>query len=66
MKDVILDYRLIRQGAPIIVFESGLGGSYYDWNFVIDEIKYDAIVITYHRAGYGNCTEEDIKLKLEE
>lgn len=54
MEQIKLDYKVIGQGGPVIVFESGLGGHYNDWHLVVDAIASEATLITYHRAGYGN------------
>ncbi len=54
MDGIKLDYQIVGQSGPIIVFENGLGGHYLDWSFVVNEICTDATAILYHRAGYGN------------
>lgn len=43
-------------GAPIVIIETGMGCSWYDFNGVIDEISKNATVLTYHRSGYGKST----------
>ncbi|GLC29181.1 alpha/beta fold hydrolase [Clostridium omnivorum] len=43
-------------GAPIVVIETGMGCSWYDFSKVIEEISKNATVLTYHRSGYGKST----------
>lgn len=41
------------QNKPTLVLESGLGFSMDSWYWVIDELKKDFRIVTYHRSGYG-------------
>lgn len=61
---------------PIVVIETGMGSSFYDWNVVASKLSEKARVILYHREGYGNsqlmqepCTSkriaENLNLLLE-
>ncbi len=59
MKDLFLEYRVIGSGKITLVIESGIGGSYYDWYPVIEEIKEYFTIIQYHRAGYGKSEVSD-------
>lgn len=43
-------------GMPIVVIETGMGCSWYDWYKIICEISKRATVLTYHRSGYGEST----------
>ena len=43
-------------GIPIVVIETGMGCSWYDWYKIIDEISKTTTVLTYHRSGYGKST----------
>lgn len=43
-------------GEPIVVIETGMGCSWYDFNKVIEEISKNATVLAYHRSGYGKST----------
>lgn len=54
MEHINLDYKVMGQGGPVIVFESGLGGHYNDWHLVADAIESEATLVTYHRAGYAD------------
>lgn len=49
----MLEYKIWGEGQDIIVFENGLGGPFYDWHFVVEEIKKHARLIGYHRTGCG-------------
>jgi pimeloyl-ACP methyl ester carboxylesterase len=54
MEQIKLDYKVIGQGGPVIVFENGLGGHYNDWHLVVNAIKSEATLVIYHRAGYAD------------
>lgn len=43
-------------GKNIVVIETGLGCSWYDWYEVICELSKTTTVLTYHRSGYGEST----------
>lgn len=43
-------------GMPLVVIETGMGCSWYDWWEIIREISKRATVLTYHRSGYGEST----------
>lgn len=77
MEQVMLDYEIIGQAGPIIVFENGLGGHYHDWRLVVNAIASQATAVMYNRAGYGYSKSSDglrttehiakeLKLMLEE
>ena len=53
MQELNLEYKIIGEGENVLVIETGIGGSFYDWYLIIEEIKEDFTVIIYHRAGYG-------------
>jgi pimeloyl-ACP methyl ester carboxylesterase len=61
---------------PVVVIETGMGCSFYDWEVVSTKISEKAKVLMYHREGYGNsalshepCTSsrivENLRLLLE-
>ncbi len=61
---------------PVVVLETGMGCSFYEWSNIANEISKVARVILYHREGYGNsalttnkCTSlrisKNLKLLLE-
>lgn len=60
MSEIKLDYEIVGLGKPVIVFECGLGGSYYDWYNVTDALKGLATIITYHRSGYGSSESNSL------
>lgn len=41
---------------PVVVLETGMGCSFYEWSNIAYEISKVARVILYHREGYGNST----------
>lgn len=41
---------------PVVVIETGMGCSFYDWDMVATKISTKAKVLMYHREGYGNST----------
>lgn len=49
-----VEYALVRNGAPLVVFENGLGGTKEWWKKVFPEIAKDTSVFAYNRPGYGN------------
>ncbi len=53
MKELDLEYKIIGKGKNMLVIETGIGGSLYDWYSIAEEIKEDFTVVMYHRAGYG-------------
>jgi pimeloyl-ACP methyl ester carboxylesterase len=65
------------EAGPVVVIETGMGCSFYDWEVVSTKISKKAKVLMYHREGYGNstvsqepCTSgrivENLRLLLEE
>jgi pimeloyl-ACP methyl ester carboxylesterase len=49
-----IEYALIKGGAPVVVFENGLGASMQSWDKVFRATGKDATVFAYNRPGYGN------------
>jgi len=49
-----IEYALIKGGAPVVIFENGLGASMHSWDKVFPVIGNDATVFAYNRPGYGN------------
>lgn len=47
-----IEYALIKGGAPVVVFENGLGASMNSWDKVFRVIGKDATVFAYNRPGY--------------
>ena len=54
LKDIELEYKVVGSGKSILILETGIGGSFYNWYPFIQEIKEDFKIVMYHRAGYGN------------
>ncbi|WP_066507644.1 alpha/beta fold hydrolase [Abyssisolibacter fermentans] len=54
MKELDLEYKITGKGEQILVIESGIGGAFYDWYALINDIKEYFTIILYNRAGYGN------------
>jgi pimeloyl-ACP methyl ester carboxylesterase len=49
-----IEYALIKGGAPVVIFENGLGASMHSWDKVLPVIGKDATVFAYNRPGYGS------------
>ncbi|MCB2290947.1 alpha/beta hydrolase [Clostridium sp. CS001] len=58
MKELDLEYKIFGEGKDMLVIETGIGGSFYDWYPIIEEIKEYFTVIVYHRAGYGKSNSQ--------
>ena len=48
-----VEYVVARQGAPVVVFENGLGATLDWWAKVWPEVVRDTSALAYNRAGYG-------------
>ena len=46
-----IEYALIKGGAPVVLFENGLGASMHSWRKVFPVIGKDATVFAYNRPG---------------
>lgn len=53
MRGLGLEYKIVGKGKTVLVIETGIGGSFYDWYPIIEKIKDDFTIVLYHRAGYG-------------
>ncbi len=49
-----VEYALSGQGTPVVVFESGLGGTMDWWAKVFPEVAGDTTAFAYNRPGYGD------------
>lgn len=49
-----VEYVVAGQGAPLVVFENGLGGTLDWWSKVWPDTVRDTTAMAYNRAGYGN------------
>ncbi|MBP2024199.1 pimeloyl-ACP methyl ester carboxylesterase [Clostridium punense] len=48
-----LEYKILGKGKTVLVIETGIGGSFYDWYSIVEDLKEDFTVVLYHRCGYG-------------
>jgi len=53
MKASDLEYKIIGKGKTVLVIETGIGSSFYDWYSIVQELKEDFTIVLYHRHGYG-------------
>jgi len=44
------------EGDSIVVIETGMGDTFYDWDVIVSNISKKAKVLMYHRQGYGRST----------
>lgn len=51
-----IEYKIIGNGNTVLVLGTGIGGSFYDWYPILQEIIDDFTVILYHRYGYGKSS----------
>jgi pimeloyl-ACP methyl ester carboxylesterase len=51
-----IEYKVIGNGSTVLVLETGIGGSFYDWYPILKEIINDFTVVLYHRHGYGKSS----------
>jgi pimeloyl-ACP methyl ester carboxylesterase len=59
MNELNLEYKVIGNGKNVLVIETGIGGSMYDWFSIAQEVKQDFTIVLYHRAGYGKSKESN-------
>ncbi|MBB4826765.1 pimeloyl-ACP methyl ester carboxylesterase [Sporosarcina luteola] len=53
MEKIDLEYKVIGTGDAFLIVETGIGGSFYSWYSIIQEVQTQFTVVVYHRAGYG-------------
>lgn len=56
VQDRRVEFALQGKGAPVVVFESGLGDGLSPWGEVAKRVSARTQVLTYSRAGYGRST----------
>jgi pimeloyl-ACP methyl ester carboxylesterase len=70
VNEIDLEYIVLGEGETTLVFELGIGGSFYNWWSFIQELKNEFTILLYHRAGYGNSKKSgkprDVKYISEE
>ncbi|MBK1813597.1 alpha/beta fold hydrolase [Clostridium sp. YIM B02505] len=54
MKELDLEYKIIGKGKTVLIIETGIGSSFYDWFSIVQKLKEDFTIVLYHRCGYGN------------
>ena len=57
MKEVDLEYKIIGKDKTVLVIETGIGSSFYDWYSIVQELKEDFTIVLYHRCGYGKSQD---------
>ncbi|GCD10495.1 alpha/beta hydrolase [Clostridium tagluense] len=53
MKELDLEYKIIGKDKTVLVIETGIGSSFYDWYSIVEDLKEDFTIVLYHRCGYG-------------
>lgn len=48
-----LHVRLVGEGSPTVVIDVGFGGSFHEWDSLVDRLSSGSRVCVYDRAGYG-------------
>lgn len=57
MKELDLEYKIIGKGKTVLVIETGIGSSLYDWYSIVQQLKEDFTIVLYHRCGYGKSQD---------
>ena len=57
MNELNLEYKIISKDKTLVVIETGIGSSFYDWYPIVEELKEDFTIILYHRCGYGKSQD---------
>ncbi|MBL1079397.1 alpha/beta hydrolase [Nocardia sp. 2] len=60
-----LHYRILENGSPTVVFESGMGMSGSIWGLVAPAVATQATTVVYNRAGTGRSDDDNQPLTLE-
>ena len=53
LPDTSLEYRVLGEGSPTIVFENGMASTFETWKKIPDSLSKDAKILVYNRAGLG-------------
>ena len=53
MNELNFDYKILGKGKTVLVIETGIGSSFYDWYSLVEDLKEDFTIVLYHRCGYG-------------
>ncbi|WP_027632078.1 alpha/beta fold hydrolase [Clostridium hydrogeniformans] len=57
MNELNFDYKIIGKGKTVLVIETGIGSSFYDWYSLVEDLKEDFTIVLYHRCGYGKSQD---------
>ncbi|QAA33945.1 alpha/beta fold hydrolase [Clostridium manihotivorum] len=57
MNELNLEYKIIGKDKTLVVIETGIGSSFYDWYSIVEELKEDFTIVLYHRCGYGKSQD---------
>jgi pimeloyl-ACP methyl ester carboxylesterase len=57
MKELDLEYKIIGKDKAVLVIETGIGSSFYDWYSIVEDLKEDFTIVLYHRCGYGKSQD---------
>jgi len=52
-----LEYKIIGKDKTVLVIETGIGSSFYDWYSIVEDLKKDFTIVLYHRCGYGKSQD---------
>ena len=57
MKLLDLEYKVFGKDKTVLVIETGIGSSFYDWYDIVEDLKEDFTIVLYHRCGYGKSQD---------
>ncbi|MGG7165288.1 alpha/beta hydrolase [Clostridium ihumii] len=57
MNELNLEYKIVGKGKTLVVIETGIGSSFYDWYPIVEKLKEDFTIVLYHRCGYGKSQD---------
>lgn len=57
MNELELEYKIIGKDKTVLVIETGIGSSFYDWYSIVEDLKEDFTIVLYHRCGYGKSQD---------
>lgn len=57
MNELELEYKIIGKDKTVLVIETGIGSSFYDWYSIVEDLKKDFTIVLYHRCGYGKSQD---------
>ena len=57
MNELNLEYKIVGKDKTLVVIETGIGSSFYDWYPIVEKLKEDFTIVLYHRCGYGKSQD---------